>query len=415
MNVVAGWDGVTGVASPLVIGDVFGDASSYGVNNGSVYIGDGAQATGIAVGSRFGPTNVAAYDLVLRGGDNGGGRYAQLGFKADGTQANFDIDGPIDVTLINDLTATGGGQFTSYAQVGQGGRDFQFNSNEPDGNYAGAITIHNARDLIFTGGSGNAAYAQLGNGGSLVDGDLSGTITLTSVRDVIFSGGAGSVSNAQLGHGGTFANGDHSGAINIVSARDLIFTATNFGSYVQLGHGGGDGTNTGDITLGTVRDITFTGGSDSLAFALLGHGGSSGSHINNSGAISVASARYLNFQGGTGNTESYAQLGHGGAFVSGHAERRHHAQLRQRPDLHRRQPVRPVCPVGTRRSQFQWRPERRHLRARRGRKSDLHRSRRRPGLRATRSRRRRRHFQRNENRQHRSDRRRQRHAARRAG
>ncbi|MCR9118798.1 MAG: filamentous hemagglutinin N-terminal domain-containing protein, partial [bacterium] len=125
LSLVAGWDGATGfpTATPnmQIISGTFdfaavtADPTSYGIAGGSVSIGNGMQTAGIAVGSRFGATNVAADALTVTGSNTTAEGFAQLGFRHDETMANFDIDGSIDVALTGDLVVTGGNAIDSYA------------------------------------------------------------------------------------------------------------------------------------------------------------------------------------------------------------------------------------------------------------------------------------------------------------
>ncbi|MFC1765291.1 DUF4347 domain-containing protein, partial [Planctomycetota bacterium] len=70
INLIAGWDGTTGLDTPFDMA-TFLDADVnrteiYGQGNGSVFIGDGNQTTGISGGSRNGNTYVFGYDLSLQ-------------------------------------------------------------------------------------------------------------------------------------------------------------------------------------------------------------------------------------------------------------------------------------------------------------------------------------------------------------
>ncbi len=87
---------------------------------GAVYIGNGSQTTGIAVGSRFGPTNVAAHDANVLASTTTEAAFAQLGFRTDHNAQGYLIDGPITVHLTGNLVATAGTE-NAYAQVGHGG------------------------------------------------------------------------------------------------------------------------------------------------------------------------------------------------------------------------------------------------------------------------------------------------------
>ncbi len=106
---LAGWNESAGtdVAALLV------DPGNYGLGGGSVYMGDGAQAVGIAVGSRFGTTQVAGFDLDLTGGTPTNG-FCQIGFPVDSQGDTYYVDGPINVFLNGSLAATGGDGGAAY-------------------------------------------------------------------------------------------------------------------------------------------------------------------------------------------------------------------------------------------------------------------------------------------------------------
>src|SRR5690606_15389823 len=92
ITAVAGWDGLTGfggiagapqtgtvdfadfVAAPGGYGNVSGTAT------GTIYVGDGNQTAGIAVGSRGGATSVFGDGVRVSGG-NAADAYAQLGYR----------------------------------------------------------------------------------------------------------------------------------------------------------------------------------------------------------------------------------------------------------------------------------------------------------------------------------------------
>ncbi len=308
VNVVAGWDGIT-----TDIATILGDDTIFGIGGGSVFVGDGTQTGGIAVGSRFGSTNVAAHDLTIDGSDTTNSAYAQLGFRvSDASPAS--TDGSIDVSLTGDLTANGGdSSFRSNAQLGHGGQD-------ASGGFSGDITIHQVNDITFKAGNGTFAFAQLGHGGLNSGGKHSGVITIYQANDLSFTGGNDFAAYAQLGHGGAFGDGDISGNIVIHSAHDLNFMAGNGeDSYAQLGNGGAESTGnfSGEITISQANNLTFKGGNNSEdGYAQLGHGGydADGDH---SDSITVNAAGNLTFTGGAGSRDGYAQLGHGGFDADG--------------------------------------------------------------------------------------------------
>ena len=94
VNVVAGWDGTSGltlgdfdfslVRATMNDGDAGNDAA--GLLGGSIYVGATNARTGVAVGSRWGETNFAASDLVMRGSTTIGHGWAQLGFADNGVE-----------------------------------------------------------------------------------------------------------------------------------------------------------------------------------------------------------------------------------------------------------------------------------------------------------------------------------------
>lgn len=95
INVVAGWDGVTGFTGPsdfnmadvlatMNDGDVSNDAA--GLFGASVYLGDVGAQTAVEVGSRWGETNVAARDLFIQGSITRNRGWAQLGFHDSGAE-----------------------------------------------------------------------------------------------------------------------------------------------------------------------------------------------------------------------------------------------------------------------------------------------------------------------------------------
>ena len=273
VNTVAGWDGVT-----TDIAAILANTATYGLNSG-IFIGDGTQTAGIAVGSRFGASNFAGKTMTLLGSTTTVNGFAQAGFHVDGTIANVHTNGAITIALSDgtgtpgDITATAGSQEGAYVQVGHGGRDLDTNV-EDEGNFAGNISILLANDLTFMAGTGVQAYAQLGHGGARATGHHNGNITVTRARDLTFTG-SGREAYAQLGHGGSRSDGNQSGAITIGRSRNMTLTAGGpGGAYAQLGQGGilSDGSKGGAIDVTLVGDLTMTGQDTATRYAQIGHG-----------------------------------------------------------------------------------------------------------------------------------------------
>ncbi len=336
LELVAGWDGSSAYNPVTYWDEDVSSATMYGQNDGSVFIGDGTQAAGVAVGTRSGITNVFGYDVSLQGGNGAGdGRFAQLGFQVSDGMAlgGFDldptrndgsyvwVDGDMYVGVLNVLSATGGdtGEFT-YAQVGHVGADLAVDPYIEASAYSW-IEIAAGDDILFSGGAGDNAYAQLGHGGSFTRGGHDGGVIIYEADDVEFSGGGGQAAYAQLGQGGASTTGDQWGETVIWDVDDIHFTAGDGkGAYVQLGQGGldADGDHWGWVEIEDAEDVTFYGGGGTQAYAQLGQGGldAEGDH---SGEVWIEDLDTLDFEGGVGN-DAYAQLGQGGYHALGYLE-----------------------------------------------------------------------------------------------
>ena len=336
INIVAGWDGKTGLnlkhkpfvpfnAKQFHKADVFkNNMKLFGNRSGSVYIGNRSMENGVAVGSANGSTNLFAHDLILRGSDSAPA-YAQLGaytIGLNGQEATTVTTGDIKVYLTGSLSAKGGkadsshGQ-SSYVQIGHGANLTGLTDIE-SWNHSGEITIKVKENMMMEGGRGNFAYAQLGHGGAKTFGNHNGDISVTVGNDLFFSAGEGENAYAQLGHGGQDARGDYNGSVFVIVKDDLSFSAgKGKNAYAQLGHGGQDarGDYDGNIFVMVKDDLSFSAGSGKRAYAQLGHGGQDTSGDYN-GNIFVMVGDDASFNAGRGS-EAYAQLGHGGQDATG--------------------------------------------------------------------------------------------------
>ena len=330
INIVAGWDGTTPFDF-TTFANVDVNAASptlFGNSTGTVFIGNGSQPYGVAVGSRSGATNVFAHDVILTANRTTRQRaFAQLGFRVsdglgwDGYRDMWvtipTVNGPITIHAVNDLSATAGGGWYNYAQVGHVGADFQ-RDTRPEAAASSDIELSVGNNISFMGGYSRYAYAQLGQGGYYAYGNHSGTTTITTANDISFVGGRGGHAYAQLGQGGIGAFGNnHTGTTTITTANNISFKGGGGdGAYAQLGQGGygAFGNHTGTTTITTANDISFTGGGNYYAYAQLGQGGINayGSH---SGTTTITTANNISFTGG-GNRHAYAQLGQGGSSIA---------------------------------------------------------------------------------------------------
>src|SRR5690606_25980660 len=87
INLLAGWspDEIGTSLPPQALWDHYVEQGLFGLDGGSVVIGHSAMNRHIEVGSRFGDTNVAGYDVRVIGSDtNSVLRYAMIGFHDGG-------------------------------------------------------------------------------------------------------------------------------------------------------------------------------------------------------------------------------------------------------------------------------------------------------------------------------------------
>ncbi len=354
INIVAGWDMMTGVTpgvdgmgqpSFLPTGQVnhiacapnlsfnFDDIkdgaaltkAAFGNNSGLVVIGDGTQTIPVTVGSRTGATSVLGYGLSMTGGTtNSDG--AQLGFYAT---AGTPITGAINVDVkeggvdMNNGTATG-----TYTQIGHGGRN-----STADVTIDAPITISFcAPGAASLQAGGNDSYSQIGHGGvDYAAAALGGTITIDGAGSLEVLAGTGTDGYAQIGHGGedsssTAALDDDDIVIDVFGDIDLVGGDTGTWTYAKIGHGGSNTTATNvtnsDILINTstaagigAGALTLDANGASNAFVQIGHGGSRVDSdrvfATYSGDITVGIASSLTMTSGD-ETDTYTQIGHGG-------------------------------------------------------------------------------------------------------
>lgn len=295
INVVAGWDGTTGLVSPLsgsaetdgvgfnmaaVLatmndGNVGNDAA--GLNSGSIFVNAALGAQFVEVGSRFGATNLAAHDLFLTASTSGGDRWAQVGFRDSGYEYNIgrSYSGTRNEWWGTNSDAVGGNLLDS--------------SNNPI-----PFSFGNVRNKNYVA-------------------DLGGT-------ELVFGAFKGS------GYGAT-------GAIEIgLSGRlDMRGADNQVRNFVQIGHGGpteGEAIRSTASTTRTTRDgfVVDPGDNDRTFFGATWHTNDRGYSARTNAPITVTAAEdiYLSATRGlepgfenialaeTGGTASYAAIGHGG-------------------------------------------------------------------------------------------------------
>src|SRR5690606_20925680 len=148
---------------PIYFGDFVSQVGSYGNGNGSIYVGDGTQGSGIAVGSAGGPTLLFGDALNVAAGA-AADAYAQVGYRP--TAAGESVNSDLSLYLKSGgLSLQGGAGQGAYAQVGHGGLGVV------DATLSGNVSVAfaTAGDVEILAGTGAGTrdnYAQLGHGGA---------------------------------------------------------------------------------------------------------------------------------------------------------------------------------------------------------------------------------------------------------
>ena len=286
INVVAGWDGVTGltignfdmaaILATMNDGDVTNDAAGLynTVNqaNGYVSIGGTGAQTFVDVGSRWGDTNVAAHDLFLNGSTLRARAGAQLGFADNGVE--YELSRTHNGLVYNEWwgNAAGNVQGKDYIRL-LGGTEFGTGDTDTLGTNAfrgagwgatGDITVGLSGRLDARGGT-TASYTQIGHGGILSDG--------TEWKRTQNAGALGNPLNSMITRDGI--------AIDPAVNRRSFFASTWRTNYA------GDAARID-------ADITVTVDGDVLLM------GSRGFDVEDNQSISVTS-------------DIYSMIGHGGA------------------------------------------------------------------------------------------------------
>ncbi len=288
INLVAGWDGITGAstfdsgvfdAATLGSQTLFGKATNaaYVLNGvpfdttGSVFIGMDTMQDGVGVGALTGDTRVYANSVVLRGSDNADAfnSFAQLGYNANGVVSDL-ATGTISVRAESDISLLSGTNFAAAAQIGHGGLNPQPEVASLDVN--AAIVVELGGDLTMQSSGSTTAYTLIGHGTfdfgtNRTGGDRAGDITITA-------GGEISLEDNNFGSGAYIGHADP--VFDAISSGDLKITAASIdqdaSSTVAPGDDGAiDFSMLGeDLVYGNVEVTTVNSG-----LRLIGSTGSS--------------------------------------------------------------------------------------------------------------------------------------------
>lgn len=330
VTVMAGWNGSGGRTTldynscrPVGTTSAFDFntlvCDDHGVSDqGSVFVGNGNQGAGVAVGSRAGATSVYGHRVSLTGSDTVVNGFAQIGFRPTvaSSQPGY---GAISVGIHEGgFVLSSGLASGAYSQLGNGG----LGSGANNQNAAITISFCEPGEIVVSGGGANA-YAQIGHGGVGVGGSKDGAITLSNFTKLDLDGGSGANAYSQIGHGGAVAFGAIGagvGSIDITGAAGSAISldgGSNSGAGVQIGHGGGiyNGSLSGDIGIANAAGtLGLTGGTDANTVARIGHGGFGAFGMKTSNIEILAETVILT--GGSG-TSSEALIGSGGRSGTG--------------------------------------------------------------------------------------------------
>lgn len=318
INVVAGWDGFTGLTSPMGTGmqeagpfnmaavmatmndgDASNDAA--GLRNGSVYVNSASGTSFVEVGSRFGETTMAGHDLIMMGGA-GDYYWAVVGFIDNGVEYGL---GQTLLGTKNEWWGAAAGNVRNKDYVTDLGNTVIKSGAFKGAGYGatGDIGIQLSGRLDMRAADNRTgAFVQIGHGGTTARESIATSGTNYTTRDGIIMQGDGrqvfwsTWRTNYLGHEARIdadirieAGGD----ILISAARafepgaeDMVTPDSSSYSYAQVGHGGAINriSGHGDITViahGATKEgdgrglagagIQLRGGNGSTAGAVIGH------------------------------------------------------------------------------------------------------------------------------------------------
>ena len=166
INLIAGWNGGEGDSQlafdPQTAWDFYVGGGNFGRNSGSIFIGSGVMTRHIEVGSRFGDTNIAGFDVTVAGSDTpANNRYAMIGFK-DGGQVfaprlNRGTDGGTTEIRLDMRVGAPGGTGAWYLSDGRNSTNLtpgQVTSNQPIAGVGNPIVAVAGRNEVDLNGDG---------------------------------------------------------------------------------------------------------------------------------------------------------------------------------------------------------------------------------------------------------------------
>jgi filamentous hemagglutinin family protein len=305
INLVAGWDGTTGLdltgfpmlsMADIETAGAFGSSTGAEGDNGDINIREFNPVLDIAVGTWMGNIHALAHDLEVTGGPTDFAA-SRLGARP---QASTNVDGDIRIAVKDDVLVLGGdGEFSSAAIGHAYGDGF--------GDITGDITIlgendANDNEIVVAGGDAFFSVARIGH--DAFEREANGDILIRG-EDIIVEGGSQNDASAQIGHFAELANG----GFDIEATGDLqVLGGTDDDAHAQIGHNGQTAAGNSLVSVG--GDLAVVGGIDEFAFAQIGNIGEFAS-----GSIEVGVAGLALMLGGFDEVAD-AQIGHDGETLA---------------------------------------------------------------------------------------------------
>ncbi|MES2344802.1 MAG: filamentous hemagglutinin N-terminal domain-containing protein, partial [Chlamydiota bacterium] len=143
--------------------------------------------------------------------------------------------------------------------------------------------------------------------------------TFNLVGDLLVQGGSGMNSFAQIGGNLAAASGNFN--FNSIGGSLTVLGGTNTGAYALIGHGNpatAGVTLSGAITFTSIgADVNITGSTGTNARAQIGHAATSGTISGDITVIALGAMNDITLTGGTVGANSQARIGHTGATTFG--------------------------------------------------------------------------------------------------
>jgi len=295
INLLAGWGGSESdlflALGPQAAWDAYVSAGRFGESGGSIFVGNGSMTRHVVVGSRFGDTNLAGFDVRVTGSDsNSVLQFAQIGFHdagyvfaprlnrggdfrldmkegpASGNGAWYLSDGLNTTNPATNQAANGYGD-PIVGVVGQYEVDVN-GDGIPDGvrgiNSTGLVGVNGDDTFIpysnhfNSAGSGNWWWQQI-EAGPTIDAHGNALVGSLETKDPLGLGGLRPENGA-----GTSTNGAD---INVIARGNVVVQggAGNEEGGAMIGHGGpnranwgGPGISTREIGNETVGNAAFS-------------------------------------------------------------------------------------------------------------------------------------------------------------